>query len=429
MIGKIKNKLAKNTLLKVLSINSLAVFVRVITGFFTTKIIALLIGPSGLPLISNFTNFLNSSKSIATLGMQEAVIAQIASVKNEEELLKKRISTGFFIMLFSALLVAFVVFFGANYYTKLLFKDVAYIHLIKFLAVLIPFFAIYVFFIAVINGFKRYKKVILINVLTTIFSFLVSISLIYKMQLFGALSALLVAQLISFILLLTVVKEIKEIIQKIHFSYFDKNVLKSYGVYGLMALVTALTVPWVFILVRNKIILNLGLAQAGYWDAMMRISNFYLMFVGSALSLYYLPTLAALKTDKAFFKEVKNYYKTIMPMLFIGLLLVYFLRDFIITFFLSKAFLPVSDLFCYQLAADFFKVASLAFTYQFLAKRMLWQYVFTEVFFVVVFYFLAQYFLNSEGLLGVVKSYFYSYILYYLVVLILFRKSIFSHNK
>lgn len=428
MIQKIQNKLNKNTLLKVLSINSLAVFVRVITGFFTTKIIAILIGPSGLPLISNLTNFLNSSKNIATLGMQEAVIAQIASVNNDDELLKKRISTGFFVMLFSAILVALTVFFGASYYARILFNAVNYLNLIRILAVLIPFLAIYVFLIAVINGFKRYKKVILINVLTTVLSFIVSVSLIYKMQLFGALLALLTAQLISFALLFTAAKEIKEIIQKIHFHYFDKNVLKSYATYGLMALVTALTVPWVFILVRNEITLQLGLEQAGYWDAMMRISNFYLLFVGSALSLYYLPTLAALKTDKSFFKEVKNYYKTVMPIMFIGLIVVYFSRNIIIALFLTKSFSAVSELFLYQLAADFFKVASLAFTYQFLAKKMLWQYVFTELFFVIVFYFLAHYFLSLNALTGVVKAYLCSYILYYGVVLILFRKSIFGYK-
>jgi len=109
----IKHIFAKNTLLKVLTFNSLAVGLRIITGFVTTKLIALWIGPSGLPLISNFTNFLNSTKNIATLGMQEAVVAQIA--ETEDELLrKKRISTAFFMLGLSSCAAKATTICGSN---------------------------------------------------------------------------------------------------------------------------------------------------------------------------------------------------------------------------------------------------------------------------------------------------------------------------
>ena len=409
-----------------LSANSLAVFVRVITGFFTTKIIALVVGPSGLPLLSNFNNFINSTKNIATLGMQEGVVAQIAKTKTDEVLLKKNLSTAFFLVLISALLVALVLFLGATYFNGILFAVHNYVFIIKILAVVMPFWAMQVFFIAVVNGFERYKKLILITILTNILIFGLTVFLIYTYQLQGALMALVFGQMISLLLLLVFVKELQHIIKLIQWSSFDFGVLKSYASYSIMALVTAFTVPWMFIIARKLIITKLGIVQAGYWDAMLRISNFYLLFVATALSLYYLPKLATLTSDKAFFKEVKNYYKTLMPLFLTGLILVYFLRKLLVHFFLTDKFMPTTDLFIYQLAADFFKVASLAFTYQFLAKKMLWQYVFTELFFVGVFYVLTHFVLSTEQLDFVVKAYFYTYVLYYLLVLILFRKVLFK---
>jgi PST family polysaccharide transporter len=428
LLDKIKHIYAKNTLLKVLSFNSLAVGLRIITGFLTTKIIAVFIGPSGLPLISNFTNFLNSTKNIATLGMQEAVVAQISAANEDEILLKKRISTAFFMLLLAAIFVAIVLLFGASYFNQILFETVDYTMLIRGLALLMPVLAIQVFFVAVINGYGKYKKLIYINAITTFLGFLLSVFLIYNYLILGALLALITSQIIGLLLLFIFVKETKMIAKTIRWSYFDIVSVKTYTTYAFMALVTALTVPWVFITVRNLIINTLGKTQAGYWDAMMRISNFYLVFVGTALTLYYLPKLALLKTDKSFKDAIVNYYKTLMPLFLLGLLVVYFTRNLLVHYFLTDKFLPATDLFFYQLAADFFKVASLAFTYQFLAKKMLWQYVFTEVFFVIVFYFFTHYFLELNGLVGVVKAYFYAYIAYYTLILILFRRIVSYSN-
>ncbi len=429
MFNKITYFFSRNTLLKVLSANSLAVFSRVITGFFTTKIIALLVGPSGLPLLSNFNNFINSTKNIATLGMQEGVVAQIAKTKNDTLVLKKSLSTAFFLVLITAMLVALVLFFGATYFNEVLFVSHNYVFIIKTLAVIMPFWAMQVFFIAVVNGFERYKKLIIITIITNLLTFGLTVFLIYNFQLQGALLALVFGQLVSLLLLLLFVKELQHSIQLISWANFDFGVLKSYASYSIMALVTAFTVPWMFIVARKLIITKFGIVQAGYWDAMLRISNFYLLFVATALSLYYLPKLATLTTDKAFFKEVKNYYKTLMPLFLLGLIVVYFLRKLIVHYFLTDAFMPTTTLFVYQLAADFFKVASLAFTYQFLAKKMLWQYVFTELFFVGIFYVLTHFVLSTEQLDFVVKAYFYTYVLYYFLILFLFRKVLFDDNK
>ena len=53
-----------------------------------------------------------------------------------------------------------------------------------------------------------------------------------------------------------------------------------------MALVSGIALPLVTIAIRNYIITAEGMNSAGYWEAMNRISTYYLMFVNSTDTLF-----------------------------------------------------------------------------------------------------------------------------------------------
>jgi len=73
---------------------------------------------------------------------------------------------------------------------------------------------------------------------------------------------------------------------------------------------------------------------------------------------------------KDFRAEVFSFYKTIMPIFGLILVVIYFLRSFIVQVLFTKEFLPVADLFFWQLLGDFVKVLSIVIAYQFLAKSL-----------------------------------------------------------
>ncbi|MCB0439626.1 MAG: O-antigen translocase, partial [Mangrovimonas sp.] len=54
-----------NVLLKVASLNSVSVLLRIIAGFLTSKAIAIFVGAEGMALIGNMRNFLSSMQSIS----------------------------------------------------------------------------------------------------------------------------------------------------------------------------------------------------------------------------------------------------------------------------------------------------------------------------------------------------------------------------
>ncbi|MBK8601532.1 MAG: hypothetical protein IPN80_14125 [Flavobacterium sp.] len=74
---------------------------------------------------------------------------------------------------------------------------------------------------------------------------------------------------------------------------------------------------------------------------------------------------------------------SVVPIYIFGVIVLFFLRNFFIKLFFTKDFLPVSDLFFWQLLGDTFKVASLILGYQFYAKKFDCPFICTELFFIV----------------------------------------------
>ena len=65
--------------------------------------------------------------------------------------------------------------------------------------------------------------------------------------------------------------------------------LQNLSSYSLMALVSSVFGPLIFIAIRKYIIYNLSIEDAGFWEGMSRISSYYFLFITSILSIYFLP--------------------------------------------------------------------------------------------------------------------------------------------
>ena len=166
--------------------------------------------------------------------------------------------------------------------------------------------------------------------------------------------------------------------------------------------------------------------SAGYWEAMNRISTYYLMFVNSLMTLYFLPRFSEITDKKEFRTEVFSFYKNIAPVFGLGLLVIYLLKPFLIILFLTEDFLPVKELFGWQLLGDFVKILSVLIAYNFIAKRMFWHFIITELFLVFITYFTSLYFVDIYGVVGANIAHFVSYVMYFIIILIIFSSSLFG---
>uniref|UniRef100_UPI00404A0496 O-antigen translocase n=1 Tax=Gelidibacter sp. TaxID=2018083 RepID=UPI00404A0496 len=423
---RIKSYIDNNLLLKIASFNSVAIVVRIISGLLTSKAIAIFVGAEGMALVGNLRNFLTTIYSFTTLGFANGIVKYIAEFKDDTQKLSKTISTvakSIFVATFFVALGSY--FFAVNINDYVFNKQYDYVYVIKIFAFTLPFHAVNIFFISVLNGLSKHKLFIKINIFGQILGLLITLLLIYKCHIDGALIAIVVLPFILFFVLILGYFEFKSFLKPINFQSIHFNTLKNLSSYSVMAFFTSIMIPLVMITIRNYLMDTVGKEEAGYWEAMLRISNYYLMFVNTLMTLYLLPKLSAISTDKAFRDEVFTFYKFIVPVFAFGLIIIYFLRGIIIHIIFTDEFEPVKDLFFWQLLGDFVKVLSMVLAYQFLAKKMIWHYLITEALSVTVLYISSMYLIDIYGFEGASMAHFVVYTCYLCLLLIIFRKALF----
>ncbi|MDT0559244.1 O-antigen translocase [Ichthyenterobacterium sp. W332] len=424
---KFQNYINNNVLFKVADLNTATIITRIIAGILTSKAIAIFIGAEGLALIGNLRNFLSAIQSLSILGMYKGLVKMIGRIKSDVSELSKAISTTYYLGFFTTIILAFLSYYNAEYINDFLFSDnYNYTYIIEILAIVLPFYSLNMFVFAIMNGFSKFRMLLVINIIGQVFGLLITLLLIWQNKIDGALIAAVIAPSLAFLITLVGIANQRNLMGIIKLKAIDGSVIKTLSPYMLMTVVTAVALPMIYILIRNYIIDNVGIKEAGYWEAMNRISDYYLMFVNSLLALYILPRFSEIKGKKAFRDEVFGFYKSVIPFFIGGLILIYFLRSFIINIVFTDEFAPTESLFVWQLAGDLIKVLSVVIVYKFLAKKMYWHFIILEVFLFVILYVSSVYLIDIYGIEGAVIGHFITYIMYFGIVLLIFGSSLFG---
>lgn len=419
-------KIVKTNLFKITSLNSLSVIIRIGIGLITSKLLAVFVGPGGMALVGNLRNFSSSLESISNLGFQNGIVKYVAENKQNKEHLQKIFSTVFISLLAVAIVLSSILYFFAAYWNKAIFgNNFEYDIIFKATALALPWFSISIFLLSVINGLGKFKEVIWINIIGNAIGLLVSISLILQYRTLGALLSIVISPALLFFVTFYFITKEFNFFRTIHLNFFDFQVIKNLSSYSLMALVSTVLGPLVFLAIRKNVIHVVGLEQAGFWETMTRISTYYLMFVTTILTVYFLPKLAVTKTNKETKKVFWDYYKTILPVFVVVLIVIYFLRFFIVKMLFTNEFLPVTNLFFWQLLGDVLKVASLILGYQFFAKKLTAAFIISELVSLAVLYFLSIYLIKIFEIQGIVIAQALDNFIYLFVLCVYFRKSLF----
>ncbi|NHM08205.1 O-antigen translocase [Flavobacterium sp. CYK-4] len=411
---------------KATSLNSINVLLKILTGLATSKILAIFIGPAGMAIAGNFKNFMTSVESIATLGFQNGIVKYIVESKNDQTQFKKVVSTVFISLLAVSVLMSVVLFSLASYWSiTVLDNTPQYRNAFKVLALVLPWYATTAFLIVVLNGLGKYRSVIYTNIIGNLVGLSFCLAAVWYFKTMGALLSIIIPPALMFFVVFYYLNREIRFFEVIFSKTYDTQVLRNLSSYSLMALVSSVIGSWVMLAIRKNTIAVLGFEKAGYWEAMSRISNYYLLFISTILTVYFFPKLAFATTKKATKNVFWSYYKGIMPLFLAGLFVMFLLRFWVIQFIFTKDFYPVADLFLWQLLGDVFKAASLILGYQFFAKKLTVAFISTELFSLSMMYGFSYYLVTIFDIQGVVMGYALAYFIYWLTLVIYFRKYLF----
>jgi PST family polysaccharide transporter len=245
--------------------------------------------------------------------------------------------------------------------------------------------------------------------------------LVLKYDLVGALIAMVVVPVFYFLLSVWNIT----ITLKIFRYSWSKGVAKNLALYTMMSLFSSIAIPIVYIVIRNKITTDLGVNNAGYWEAANQFSFFYFMVLNSIILMYVLPKISENQKVSFFRKQISEYFLKLIPVFVVGLVLLYLFRDIAIWILFDDSFRPVSELMLWQLLGDVFRAASLVLVAYIHAHRLIAHYITIDLILSFSLILFSFFFIEQFGLIGAVKAHFVSYLIYFVAIVFLLRKTLF----
>ncbi len=410
-------------------LTSLSTAVRIAAAFVVNKVIALYIGPSGLALTGQFMNFVSIVLGFSNGGINSGIVKYVAEYREDPEKRAKILSTSLAMSLLCSLaLTVFILAFHRSLALHLL-KSTEYTSIFIIFGITLVIFSINSSLVSILNGYKEIRKFVALNITASIIGLIITSILVCLFKLYGSLLAIVVSQtLIFFVTIFFITRS--EWFKLSNFTRgFDRASLLNLSKFSLMALLSAATVPTAQIIIRNYIADHISMDAAGYWQGVWKISEIYLLVVTTSLSVYYLPRLSELLGKEALRKEIFSGYKILLPVVLAMAIMIYLFREFIVIILFTREFMPMADLFTFQLTGDVIKIASWLLSFLMVAKAMTKLYVITELCFISSFVIFSILFLNRYGLIGVTYAYALNYLLYLIAMIYFFRDIVFCPTK
>ena len=397
-------------------LNGVAVLIKTLTLFVLNKILAVYLGPTGYAALGQFQNFIQMVTTFAGSAINTAVIKYTAEYHEDQNRQRAIWKTaGSLVFLFSLIFAILILIFQSQL-SLYIFHTLEYQNVFVWFAVFLIFFNFNTLFLAILNGKKEILKLVIANIAGSLFALIITSILAIKLHLYGALIALSIYQSIAFIVTLFLCYRAKWFKFSSLFGKIDLEITKKFSSFVWMALVSAICVPLSQMLIRAYLSQEFGLAYAGYWEAMIRLSTVYLMLVTTILGVYYLPRLSELKMLDEIKKEIYLGYKFLFPLAVAGGIIVFVLRDWIINVLFSPSFAPMQSLFFWQMMGDALKIGSWILAYLMLSKAMTKLYISTEIIFTVSLLVLTYVCTQVFGFEGVSIAYLVNYGIYWIVI-------------
>ena len=205
---------------------------------------------------------------------------------------------------------------------------------------------------------------------------------------------------------------------QLFFSKINSTGIKQLLSYSCIPFSAALVGPIALFVINRYLVDTLSWTDAGYWQAITRLSNGYLTLMAMVFGFYFIPRFSSLKTKQALRSEVIKSHYFLSPLILIAILLIFLLKKKMIVMLYSTSFLPVIPLFKYQLLGDFARANTWILKNILVARAMVKSCLSMELTFTATHVLFTVVFVHYEGLIGCAMAFAASYFLYWITMII-----------
>ncbi|MEJ1095466.1 MULTISPECIES: O-antigen translocase [unclassified Pseudoxanthomonas] len=395
---------------------------RLVAALAVIKLVAWFAGPAGVGRLGQFMGLMSLLAVMAGGGISAGVVKYVAEYRDDAPRLARLLGAALGYALCAAILMSAAALLFSRQIAQQLLGDPHYQQLIVLLALAQFGIALLNYIIAVINGFMDVRRLAFIHVTGSVIGVALAALAGLKFGLDGALFALVAGQLLWLVAAVPALRRSPYFRSGMLRVRFDREMSGKLAAFSLMSLVSAVLPHLVGIAVRDTLAARFGWEQVGYWQAVSKVSDAYLLFFTTAINVYYLPKLASMQDRAGLASELKAAYRYLMPIVIAAAAAVYLCRDWVTRLLFNADFAAADPLYGPQLLGDVVKIASFVLSYLMLAKAMTRLFVVSECVFAASYFVMVLLFTQRFGLVGAMYAFVANYVLYLLFNVVVVRR-------
>ncbi|NMP29686.1 lipid III flippase WzxE [Rahnella sp. SAP-1] len=394
--------------------------IKIAAGLLVVKLLAVAFGPGGVGQAGNFRQLITVLGVLSGAGIFNGVTKYVAEYQQQPPKLKAALATASTLILVFSTLLAVLLLGAAAPVSVLLFGHPDYQTVVRAVAFIQMGIAYANLFQAILKGYRDARG----NALAVIGGSLIGLLAYWLCFTLGGYRGALAG--FALVPALVVIPAGFRLLRHPTFSLrwlkpgWDAAIARQLAKFTLMAVITSVTLPVAYVMMRNLLAAHDGWQAVGIWQGVSSISDAYLQFITASFSVYLLPTLARLQRKEQIAREIVNALKFVLPVVAAASFTVWLLRDLAISLLFTAQFSAMRDLFAWQLVGDVLKVSAYIFGYLVIAKASLRFYLLTEISQFLMLTLFSHWLIPLHGALGAAQAYMATYIIYFALCAIIF---------
>lgn len=398
--------------------------INILLGIARTKILAVLLGPSGVGLMGLYSTVTGLVGTTAGMGIGSSGVRQIAEAAGtgDEEKIARTIITLRRVALFLGMLGMLIMLAFCEPISKLTFGNSDYADALALLSITLFFGAVSGGQAALIQGMRRIGDLAKLSVIGALLGTIFSIPIIYFFREKGIVPFLVIVSAMGILTSWWYARKIQ--VARISMKWTgirsEASVLLKLGlVFMSTSLMTAGTMYFVRVLVARQ----LGLEATGLYLAASTLASLYVGFILNAMGADFYPRLTAVAQDNDACNRLVNEQAEVSLLLAVpGILCTLTFAPLVIKIFYSVKFLAAFEILRWQILGILLRVASWPMGFILLAqgkgKLFFWTELLSNAAHVGLIWLCIAYF----GLSGTGMAFFGIYVFYWVLIFYTVRR-------
>jgi O-antigen/teichoic acid export membrane protein len=393
--------------------------VKLATGFVLLKYLAWQFGPTTFGLLSQVMGTAAIFYLFAGGGITNGVIRNLAAASSEEER-HRWMSAATTITILSSIILVAVALALALFGSNAIFGNPHYAPVFVGIAGAQVLVGLGNLALAYFSGTGDVRTFATVQIVANLLSLLLLVALAESLGLAGAIAGLIAGPAMIGVVSLWRFFRRKSNVEMLRIVW-DRPLLGDLLSYAAVMASSVAAVPIAQLLIRIDMSERLGWQVVGYWQAVARISDASMLFIGVILINYLLPQLSRRNEAASALRFLTRFGTLLLGLFVVGCSLIYLARDYLLVIIYSEQFLIASSLVLPQLIGDILKAATLLLYYYVMSRGRVLIVFLAELALGIALYVLYLVLVPSYEALAPIYAYAaaYAVVLFVMIVLLL----------